>query len=98
MKSTKQSITTLVKTSEFEQLISCIPGGTEFPAHSVFHDTTFFCLKGRAKILLNDKIILLEPGVFHYLPSHTSHALVVEEDLMILSSLFLFKHHQAQST
>lgn len=82
-------IQSLIRRPGFEQSISRLPAGIQTPPHSVSHEVTLFCLRGKGRMLLDDKIIQLETGVFQYLPAHTSHVLSVQEDMVILSTRLL---------
>lgn len=85
----KPTIQSLIRNPEFEQSINRLPAGIQTPAHSAPHEMTFFCLRGRGILLLNDKIVQLEMGTFQYLPANTTHALSVQEDLVLLSTRIL---------
>ncbi|MBW4685376.1 MAG: cupin domain-containing protein [Komarekiella atlantica HA4396-MV6] len=65
----------------------CLAANTEISEHSSNRNATINVLEGRGLLTLSGKDIVLETGVFVFMPANAPHALKAEENLSFLLTL-----------
>jgi quercetin dioxygenase-like cupin family protein len=62
----------------------CLAANTEISEHTSTRNATINVVQGRGLLTLLGKNIVLEPGVFVFMPANAPHALHTEENLAFL--------------
>lgn len=65
----------------------CLAADTEISEHTSTRNATVNAIEGKGILTLEGKEIVLEPGVFVYMPANAPHALKAEENLAFLLTL-----------
>jgi quercetin dioxygenase-like cupin family protein len=65
----------------------CLTSDTEISEHTSTRNATVNVLEGRGILTLEGKQIVLEPGIFIFMPANAPHALKAEENLAFLLTL-----------
>jgi quercetin dioxygenase-like cupin family protein len=65
----------------------CLAATTEISEHTSTRNATVNVLAGRGILTLAGEDIILEPGVFVFMPANAPHALKAEENLAFLLTL-----------
>ena len=74
----------IVKDAQPPIALMCLTAGTELSEHTAPRIVTLMVIEGRGTFTLEGREIVMEPGVFIYMPPHTPHALRAEENLAFL--------------
>ncbi|MBD2308241.1 cupin domain-containing protein [Chroococcidiopsis sp. FACHB-1243] len=77
----------LVKDSCCQYTLFCLAAGTEISEHTSTRNATVNVLDGKGILTLERQDIVLEPGVFVFMPANAPHALTAEENLAFLLTL-----------
>lgn len=62
----------------------CLSAGTQLPEHTAARNVSVTVIEGRGILTLAGQEVVLEPGVFVYMPANTPHALYAIENLAFL--------------
>jgi quercetin dioxygenase-like cupin family protein len=74
----------LVKTEQQSFSLVCLTAGTELPEHTANRNVSVTVIAGRGILTIEGEEVILEPGVFVYMPANTPHALRAIENLSFL--------------
>jgi len=74
----------IVKDAQSSISLVCLTAGTELAEHTAPRTVSLMVIEGRGTFTLEGREIGMEPGVFIYMPPHTTHALRAEENLAFL--------------
>lgn len=74
----------IVKDAQPPIALMCLTAGTELSEHTAPRIVTLMVIDGRGTFTLEGREIVMEPGVFIYMPANTPHALRAEENLAFL--------------
>lgn len=77
----------LLKDKNCQYTLFCLAAGTEISEHTSSRNATINVIEGQGILTLNGEDILLEPGVFVFMPAHAPHALKTEFNLAFLLTL-----------
>ena len=77
----------LVKDNNCQYSLLCLAAGTEICEHSSARNATVNVIEGKGILILEGKDIVLEAGVFVFLPARALHALKAEENLAFILTL-----------
>ncbi len=75
---------TLLKDANCQYVLMSIASGTEIAEHASPRNATVHVIEGQGMLTLEDKEIVLEPGVFVFMPAATPHALKAMANLTFL--------------
>jgi quercetin dioxygenase-like cupin family protein len=75
---------TIVKDAQPPLSLLCLTAGTELAEHTAPRTVSLMVIEGRGTFTLEGRAIVMEAGVFIYMPAHTPHALRAEENLAFL--------------
>ena len=76
----------LVKDSNCQYNLLCLAAGSEVAEHFSARNATVNVIEGKGILTLEGKDIVLEPGVFVFLPARALHALKAESNLEFILS------------
>jgi quercetin dioxygenase-like cupin family protein len=65
----------------------CLAAQTDISEHTSARNATVNVIEGRGVLTLEGQDIILEPGVFVFMPANAPHALKAEENLAFLLTL-----------
>ena len=65
----------------------CLKEGTKVPEHTASRNASITVVEGCGTFLLEDKEIVLEPGVFIFIPANTPHAVQARDNLAFILTL-----------
>jgi quercetin dioxygenase-like cupin family protein len=71
----------LVKDNNCQHTLVCLAAGSDIAEHNSARNATVNVLEGKGILTLEGKDIVLEPGVFFFLPARAPHALKAKENL-----------------
>jgi len=71
----------LVKDNNCQHTLLCLAAGSDIAEHHSARNATINVVAGKGVLTLEGKDIVLEPGVFVFMPAHAPHALKAEENL-----------------
>lgn len=77
----------LAKGEMSNHTLMCLAAGTDISEHTSTREASVTVLKGKGTFVLDGKDILMEPGVFIFMPKNAPHSLSASENLAILLSL-----------
>jgi quercetin dioxygenase-like cupin family protein len=77
----------LAKDTVCQYTLFCLAANTEISEHTSTRNATVNVVEGRGLLTLSREEIILEPGVFIFIPANTSHALQAESNLSFLLTL-----------
>jgi len=77
----------LVKDNNCQYSLFCLTAGTEISEHTSARNATVNVIEGKGLLTLEGKDIVLEPGVFVFMPARALHALKAEENLAFILTL-----------
>ena len=77
----------LVKDNNCHYSLFCLAAGTEISEHSSARNATVNVIEGKGILTLEGKDIVLEPGVFVFMPGKAIHALKASENLAFILTL-----------
>lgn len=77
----------LLKDQCCQYTLFCLAAETEISEHTSTRNATVHVLEGRGILTLNEEDILLEPGIFVFMPANAPHALKAQENLAFLLTL-----------
>ncbi|MDV2995304.1 MAG: hypothetical protein N4J56_004958 [Chroococcidiopsis sp. SAG 2025] len=77
----------LIKDSCCQYTLFCLAADTEISEHTSTRNATVNVLEGKGILTLEGQDIVLEPGVFIFMPANAPHALKAEENLAFLLTL-----------
>jgi len=77
----------LVKDNNCQYSLFCLAAGTEISEHSSARNATVNVIEGKGILTLEGNDIVLEPGVFAFMPARALHALKAEENLAFILTL-----------
>ena len=77
----------LIKDNNCQYSLFCLAAGTEIPEHTSAQNATVNVIEGKGLLTLEGKDIVLEPGVFVFMPARALHALKAEENLAFILTL-----------
>ena len=77
----------LIKDNNCQYSLFCLAAGTEISEHSSARNATVNVIEGKGILTLEGKDIVLEPGVFVFMPARALHALKAEENLAFILTL-----------
>lgn len=78
---------TLLKDANCQSALMSLAAGTEIAQHTSPRNATVHIIEGQGMLTLEDKDIVLEPGVFVFMPAATPHALKAIANLTFLLTL-----------
>ena len=65
----------LVKDNNCQHTLLCLAAGSDISEHHSARNATINVVEGKGVLTLEGKDIVLEPGVFVFMPAHAPHAL-----------------------
>lgn len=68
----------------YQQNLMSLGAGVELPEVCDSTDVTIVILEGNGAIALNQQVVTLEPGMFIFVPAHTTHTLKTTSRLTFL--------------
>ncbi|MCW6052461.1 cupin domain-containing protein [Lyngbya sp. CCAP 1446/10] len=71
----------LVKDNNCQHTLLCLAAGSDISEHHSARNATINVVAGKGILTLEGKDIVLEPGVFVFMPARAPHALKAEENL-----------------
>ena len=74
----------LVKDNNCQHTLVCLATGSDIAKHNSARNATVNVLEGKGILTLEGKDIVLEPGVFVFMPARAPHALKAEENLAFI--------------
>ncbi len=77
----------LIKDNNCQYNLLCLAAGSEVAEHSSARNATVNVIEGKGILTLEGKDIVLESGVFVFLPARALHALKAEENLAFVLTL-----------
>jgi len=77
----------LAKSESFNYTLMCLSKGTDIDTHTSTKSGCVTVLRGKGTFNLSGSKIVLEPGVFIFMPANAPHSLKAYEDLAILLCL-----------
>lgn len=77
----------LAKSDTYNYTLMCLASGTDIDTHTSTKNGCVQVLKGKGIFTLFDKEIVMEPGIFIFMPANAPHSLKADEDLAILLAL-----------
>ncbi|MEG4577233.1 cupin domain-containing protein [Microcoleus sp. N3A4] len=77
----------LFKDNNCQYSLFCLAAGTEISEHTSSRNATVNVLEGKGILTLEGKDIVLEPGMFVFMPAKAIHALKAEENLAFILTL-----------
>lgn len=77
----------LVKDSNCQYSLFCLAAETEISEHTSARNATVNVIEGKGILTLEGKDIVLEPGVFVFMPAQAPHALKAESNLAFILTL-----------
>ncbi len=77
----------LLKDKACQYTLFCLTANTDISEHTSTRNATINVIEGRGLLTLSGEDILLEPGVFVFMPANAPHALKAEENLAFLLTL-----------
>ncbi len=77
----------LIKDNNCQYSLFCLAAGTEISEHTSARNATVNVIEGKGILTLEGKDIVLEPGVFAFMPSRALHALKAEENLAFILTI-----------
>lgn len=77
----------LLKDNACQYTLLCIAANTEISEHTSPRNATINVLAGRGLLTLSGEEIILETGVFVFMPANAPHAVKAEENLAFLLTL-----------
>lgn len=77
----------LVKLPACQYTLFCLAAGTEISEHTSTRNAVVQVIEGRGILNLEGQAIVLESGVFVFMPANAPHALQAEENLAFLLTL-----------
>lgn len=77
----------LIKDRGCQYTLFCLAAGTDITEHTATRNATVNVIEGRGLLTLEGQVVVLEPGVFVFMPANAPHALQAETDLSFLLTL-----------
>lgn len=77
----------LLKDNNSQYTLFCLAKGTEIEEHTSTRNAVVTVIEGKGTLTLEGKEIVLNPGVFVFMPANAPHALQAEENLAFLLTL-----------
>jgi quercetin dioxygenase-like cupin family protein len=77
----------LIKDNNCQYSLFCLAAGTEISEHSSARNATVNVVEGKGILTLEGKDIVLETGVFVFMPARATHALKAESNLAFILTL-----------
>lgn len=77
----------LLKLPYSQYTLFCLAAGTDISEHTSTRNAVVQVIEGRGILNLEGQDILLEPGVFVFMPANAPHALNAQENLAFLLTL-----------
>lgn len=77
----------LQKAPYCQYLLFCLSAGTDIAKHTSTRNAVIHVIEGQGTLILEERHITLEPGVFVFMPVNASHALAAESNLAFLLTL-----------
>lgn len=77
----------LLKDQACQHTLLCLAANTEISEHKSPRNATVNVIEGRGLLTLSGQDIILEPGIFVFIPADTPHALKAEGNLAFLLTL-----------
>ena len=77
----------LAKSENYSHTMMCLARGTDIDTHTSTKNGCVYVIKGRGTFTLAGRDIVLQPGVYIYMPANSPHSLQAEDDLAILLCL-----------
>ena len=74
----------LIKDNNCQYNLLCLAAGSDVSEHSSARNATVNVIEGKGIFTLEGKDIVLEPGVFIFMPAHALHALKAESNLAFI--------------
>ena len=74
----------LVKDNNCQYTLICLAAGSDISEHNSGRNATVDVIEGKGILTLEGKDIILEPGVFVFMPARAPHALKAEENLAFI--------------
>lgn len=83
---TKPGVTrkALAKNEQNSFSLLCLTAGTKLPEHTAVRNVSLTVIEGHGVLTLDGREIVLQPGVFVYIPANIPHALDAIENLALL--------------
>ncbi|MBD2355923.1 cupin domain-containing protein [Tolypothrix sp. FACHB-123] len=78
----------LLKDNVCQYTLFCLAANTEISEHTSTRNATIYVISGKGLLNLSGQEIVLEPGIFVFMPANATHALQAEENLAFLLILF----------
>ncbi|MBE9169591.1 cupin domain-containing protein [Pleurocapsales cyanobacterium LEGE 06147] len=77
----------LVKDNNCQYTLFCLVKDTELEEHTSTRNAAINVIEGKGTLILEGKEILLEPGIFIFMPANAPHALKASENLAFVLTL-----------
>ncbi len=77
----------LLKDQACQYTLVCLAAKTEISEHKSTRNATVNVIEGQGLLTLSRQDIILEPGIFVFIPANTPHALKAEGNLAFLLTL-----------
>ncbi len=74
----------LIKDNNCQHTLLCLAAGSEVSEHSSARNATVNVIEGKGVLTLEGNDIVLEPGVFVFMPARALHALKAESNLAFI--------------
>jgi quercetin dioxygenase-like cupin family protein len=74
----------LIKDEQVQFSLVCLTADTEIPEHVASRNISVTVIEGRGVLTLEGSEVILEPGVFVYIPANIPHSLRALENLAFL--------------
>ena len=74
----------LIKDNNCQYNLLCLAAGSDIYEHSSARNATVNVIEGKGILTLEGNDIILEPGVFVFMPARAPHALKAEENLAFI--------------
>lgn len=77
----------LLKDNNSQYTLFCLAKGTEIEEHTSTRNAVVTVIEGQGILTLNGEEIVLNPGVFVFMPANAPHALQAKENLTFVLTL-----------
>jgi quercetin dioxygenase-like cupin family protein len=78
----------IVENDHHKIILFCLATGQELSEHTASVPASIHVLRGRGTITLGDQVFETGPGHLYYMPAETHHAVVAQDELVFLLTMF----------
>jgi len=78
----------IVENEHHKIILFCLARGQELSEHTASVPAVIHVLRGKGTVKLGDTVHEAGPGKLHYMPSELKHAVVAEDELVFLLTMF----------